>query len=1152
MMKTVIACTFTAAALSSGMIFAGDDLQKELNDGMKKAKLGSLPSGWKADRGTWSVRLDETLPAEGTSAALVDMPIIPEKENQVTLPRAFFSSLKFGVLSYRGNKFADFTLIYQMKHATERDYWCNEMRFRVSDDGKQYYMVKRERHGTFSLNKSGSRQPLAVSTGVLQLPQEQWIWMKLIAEGNHIELYACTDGVHYEKYIDYTDKSENSIKEGYLTLVGPQRFKFAFAPNPWNDDPTLKSNGAWVTRAETGSEIRQTAGADYTTYIANIEIFVDDKEKMPDKMLIEQDGKTSGIKLENLKIEYNTLSLPINIKNDRNETSLKFQIGRQTTVLKIENTLVTKGLYKANLPEVKATDFTTAVNKDTYKKVLDDVLDHYKYFGGRFSWDTRNVCLYALYKHTEDKKYLDGVMLWVRDAIKQRETGKAAYPNMGFPWRPGFAYCAELAFAEGNLTEKEKEVFKAVISDTLAYNFLEGGGIMNRALGYALMPEKLLKIVPDHPMKEQLLRYPNTIRRDFLATKEVLENSSNYLPLTAFYMIQFIDNSNMQEVYNTPEMKNFLEFILELVDPSGAVPQFADYGGKRFYNPMLIAVLERAATVYKDGRFKWAAHQTMRNFLQNFDMKKTDGHQALGLAFAMLWADDSIKEIRPDYGSTLLRRNIGHLEKMFLRSSMEPDAFNVVVDFLNGCEHGDNMALSIVSVINNGGQSLLDKAGRDISNHSVPLIREKREDFPYLQKPWTFNRWNNTSYDLKLFWSWGNFPGGASSKMPTVALGSEPMFPAKFAYDPAKELAFILNFSGSGKAYVYLDNVRLVKDGTTPDKPAKVLVLDDFEKDTYGWLGNHKQVDGGVNGKQCGRFLIDFAESSYIGKIFPVPLYVYDSEYDRIEFDFRIEQIAGNFDRWFVLHVGDNSGTTRNYPSMHMQNYPAKNEFFQENKRSTFAGFRLDDKGETGKVRTTEREFLFAKDKFLWVRDSFKPSADEPFAVGPVWQIGELTGARGDNWYDTRIDTNLLIFFPKKPYGALEMISNPTPKGFEPGYKKQYPALITYFVDGAKPKQEYVFDTILLPHDGKGNANKLAESIKVLHDKDNVTLIAVGEDWMLRNPEGKKFQYEDFVTNAKVLYIERKNGKVVNAEELDGAAAELTAEGAKTGIEMKK
>ena len=91
-------------------------------------KLGALPAGWKVDRGTWSIQIDETLPAEGSSAALKELVIDHDKSKKVTLPKVFFSGLKGGILSYKGKKFDDFTLIYQMIHATEREYWGNEMR----------------------------------------------------------------------------------------------------------------------------------------------------------------------------------------------------------------------------------------------------------------------------------------------------------------------------------------------------------------------------------------------------------------------------------------------------------------------------------------------------------------------------------------------------------------------------------------------------------------------------------------------------------------------------------------------------------------------------------------------------------------------------------------------------------------------------------------------------------------------------------------------------------------------------------------------------------------------------------------------------------------------------------------------------------------
>ena len=52
-------------------------------------------------------------------------------------------------------------------------------------------------------------------------------------------------------------------------------------------------------------------------------------------------------------------------------------------------------------------------------------------------------------------------------------------------------------------------------------------------------------------MRKQLVRYHDAMMADFMATKEVLENSSNYMPITALYLVAWFDQNGLQELYRT-------------------------------------------------------------------------------------------------------------------------------------------------------------------------------------------------------------------------------------------------------------------------------------------------------------------------------------------------------------------------------------------------------------------------------------------------------------------------------------------------------------------------------------------------------------------------------------------------------------------------
>ena len=1117
--STFLSLLFVAAGLQAAST-PSDQIQTILNESLESATPGSVPKGWKVlKNGDWSVRPDLQFAAEGSDEATKALTITPETGKENLLPRVLGTDLVGGTILYEAQTFADFTLTYQMKHATERDYWNNGFQFRIQPKG-ECYSVKHDRLGTFTLLRNGKE--LKISSGKLDVGQGEWLWVRVKAEGKHIAVSACTDGVTFLPFLDVTDES-GITAPGTVSFTGPRRFRFAFLENPWNNDAKLLAKGSFFVSAQQGQGFRQPAAAERTSIPMGVEYFVADPAKAPSSITVTCDGKSSTMQLGKQTIGYHTLPIFAEVLHEGGSGKVDFVMNRNGKVIdrciaKVTNPWDPSKLTKANPNPEKPTSQTTQVTKADYLACLDKIFARYGN-DGKMGWDNRWGANAILYRATGDQKYLDRVMEWGRRWIKARESGKSDYPSFDFSSRDGFVNAVTLALEKGNFTPEERKSFLAIVADVLANSPQEGGGVMNRAMGYAVTLKPLLDLVPDHPMRNQVLRYHDGMMKDFMATKEILENSSNYLPITALFMITWIDDNGLQELYNDPKVIRGFRNLVDMMDPNGGIPQFADYGGKDLYNWMLVATFQRLATVNKDGEFQWAAHQMARHLLADFNVEEISGKEYEAIAFAYLYSDDSIPEVRPTIGSTVLSRNSGRLSKLILRSGWDTKDFYAAVDLLSGCEHGDAMALSLISIYNGGGQSLIDKAGRDISNHSLPLIRESAADIPYLQKKYEAGRWYHGSYDLRLFGSWGTFSGGAGSPVGVQYLYGDGMIPYDFTYHPDREFAFVLGLSGNGKARVYIDDVRLVKSGESPDKPAKVLMLEDFEGPAYRWIGNFAKSEGAANGKSCGRFDVDFSESSYIGKKFPMPLYVYDNDYDRIEFWYKLEPETGNISG-MTLTVGDKSGTTRNFATNLSQDHPVTQKFFRDGKLATFAGFTLHEESPFGGSQTREREFLFVKNKVLWVRDRITPDPKRPYATGPIWQVGKLSGAHGANWFDTWIDTNLLLWFVPKSYASIEAISDPEPKGFEMGHKSQYPAVLTQYATGTKAvKKPLVFDTLLQPHAGDQDAAPLAAEIKVLHDQDDITLISEDGDLLLFNPSGKEVSIEGLVTDCSMLYV---------------------------------
>lgn len=1112
-----IACLCLQAPLNCPA-YAADTVQAPLAWGeIGQTPLGALPPGWTAVKGDWVVRLDEQFAPEGSEEAKQALPLNPELEKESLLPRVLGTDLVGGSIRYDGQSFADFTLTYQMKYATERDYWLNEFRFRIPPKGNDGYSVRYDRHGTFSLLRG--KEVLATSQGKLDVGQGEWLWVRVQAEGERIRVWGCTDGISFLPFLDVTDAG-GITAPGKVAFGGPRRFRFAFLENPWNNNAKKKSAGAWLTSVQQAQGFRQRAGDKQIRIPLSVEYFVSDPAKAPKKITISCKGRESIFPLDQSTMGYHHslvfAEIPKETTSDKVEVALSRDKALDQCTVQVANPFDASKLLASNPSPAGPMDDASVVTKADYMACLDKAFERYGN-SGRFGWDNRWGQEAELYKATGDQKHLDRVVEWARAWISDRTSGKRETPDFHFASRPGFAEAATVAIEKGNLTPEERKIFLSIVADVLATSQVEGGGVMNRALGYALPIKPLLKLVPDHPMRKQLVRYHDAMMADFMATKEVLENSSNYLPITALYLVAWIDQNGLQELYQDPKLKAFFENLLQLMDPSGGIPQFADYGGKDLFSWKLVAVFERLAVVYKDGRFKWAAHQMARHLLPRFNVDYISGGDTEGIAAAYLYADDSILEVRPTSGSVVLNRNTGHSDKLILRSGWERKDFFAAVDLISGCEHGDAMALALISTYNDGGQSLIDKAGRDIANHSAPLVRESASEIPYLPRILEMGRWYQANFDLKLFWSWGGFSGGAGSPLGHQYLYGEAMIPYDFTYKPSKEFAFALGLAGTGKVRIFLDDVKLVKSGASPDKTAKEYLLEDFEGSAYRWIGNFQKAEGGTNGKSCGRFDVDFSESNFIGKKFQMPLSVYDSDYDRIEFNYKIEPVAGDVSG-MVLTLGDKSGTPRNYFFNQSQNHPVKQKFFQDGKLATFAGFTLEERNSFGGPQTREREFLFVKKKILWIRDRITTDPARPYAAGPIWQVGNLSPAHGANWFDTWIDTNLMFWFVPKPYAAIETISEPQPKGYEKGLKKQYPAVLTQYATGKKGGGSLVFDTLLQPHKGDKDASEYAEDIQVLHDQNDITLISVDGDLLLFNPSGKKVELQGLTTDCKMLY----------------------------------
>ncbi|HGE70569.1 TPA: hypothetical protein ENX78_07025 [Candidatus Poribacteria bacterium] len=182
-----------------------------------------------------------------------------------------------------------------------------------------------------------------------------------------------------------------------------------------------------------------------------------------------------------------------------------------------------------------------------------------------------------------------------------------------------------------------------------------------------------------------------------------------------------------------------------------------------------------------------------------------------------------------------------------------------------------------------------------------------------------------------------------------------------------------------------------------------------------------------------------------------------------------------------------------------------------------------------------EREVLFIKNRFVFVRD--KTTFDDSFKcrIGPVWNSQYAN--YDTNWVNTYLNT----FY----FQGTEIYDNPrydllvyhSPKSDRKLVVEQRSELenarlsTQYLWEGnVTPGFSIEFNHILVPHDPRQPANELASAIKFIKDDSNLVILKVHNEWVVINPNGEEYLLPNdlpnkITTDAKVLYIAVKDGK---------------------------
>jgi hypothetical protein len=93
------------------------------------------------------------------------------------------------------------------------------------------------------------------------------------------------------------------------------------------------------------------------------------------------------------------------------------------------------------------------------------------------------------------------------------------------------------------------------------------------------------------------------------ACKPTVEDAMNYTPIWFLYTIRAAEFLGLnQDFFAYPYTRYYFQYLRDLIAPTGQLPDFGDTSLFEDWVKTL-AILEKAASVYRDGTYKTAAHK---------------------------------------------------------------------------------------------------------------------------------------------------------------------------------------------------------------------------------------------------------------------------------------------------------------------------------------------------------------------------------------------------------------------------------------------------------------------------------------------------------------------------------------------------------------
>ena len=296
----------------------------------------------------------------------------------------------------------------------------------------------------------------------------------------------------------------------------------------------------------------------------------------------------------------------------------------------------------------------------------------------------------GLYDVTKDDQYARGAARWLADhhqfkekfpeeLRKQRPEYSRGLPtSTDFFTLPNFSRAYyEIKNSPSLLPEQRKEIEQS-IADSADY-VLDSSewGPMNRTM---LRAEGLLwsaKALPDHPHADLWRKNAEILASDSWG-RWTEEDAEIYHPIWLGALIRYADGVNDRSIFDKITTRYYFEYFVHLLAPHGMVPDFGDARWNENWMEY-IGCLERAATEYHNGQFKWGARRILEAALPRLT-EPVSSRAAVALLDAYRCADDTVAPVEPPaHSEEVLEDMIG--KKIVFRTGWNSDDTYLLLNY---------------------------------------------------------------------------------------------------------------------------------------------------------------------------------------------------------------------------------------------------------------------------------------------------------------------------------------------------------------------------------------------------------------------------------------------------------------------------------------